>query len=117
VVRRLAASVCDAPPAELRARATVRQQLLGSLGAWNWENALDSVAVPRLIVIGDGDVALDEVARRWATAGPGRLLIAGRSFHFPWIDAPERISSAMEEFLVRRQWPAGAAQVSAVSLR
>lgn len=117
VTRQLASSVCNESPDQLRTRRALRPQILRSLGAWNWEDGRDSVATPRLIVIGSGDDALVEVARHWAGTSSSQLLIAGQSPHFPWIEAPDQINSAIEEFLVRRQWPAGSAQISAVSLR
>lgn len=117
VTRRLASSVCDESPEGLRTRAATRTRLLKSLGAWNWESALDSVTVPRLIVIGSGEEALVEVAKHWAGTSTSQLLIAGKSPHFPWVDAPDQINTAIEEFLVGKRWPAGSAPISAVSLR
>lgn len=117
VSRRLASVICDESPDRLRSRRALRQTLLRSLGAWNWEEARDSVPSPRLIIVGSEDNALIQVARHWAGSSRSHLLIAGQSPHFPWIDAPETIDSAIEEFLVDRRWPAGSAEVSAVSLR
>jgi proline iminopeptidase len=117
VVRILGPEICDAPPDELRARARVRRALLGNLGAWNWETALDSVPVPRLVIVGSGEAAFVRAAERWAGGRDGQLLQAGTSPHFPWVESPDLVASSIEEFLIHERWPGGATPVTAVSAR
>jgi proline iminopeptidase len=116
VVARLGPEVCDAGPDELRSRARVRGSLLRNMGPWNWERAVDSVPVPRLVIVGSGEAPLVKAAEPWAAGAEGRLMLAGTSPHFPWVDSPGQVTSSIEEFLTRERWPDGAAPVTAVSL-
>jgi proline iminopeptidase len=117
IVGSLAPEVCDAPPEGLRGRDPIRRALMRNMGAWNWEAALDSVTVPRLVIVGSGQEAFVQAAERWAGGREARLLQAGSSPHFPWVESPDQVAAGIEAFLIDERWPGGSAPATEVSAR
>ena len=65
------------------------------------------MGAPTLVVVGAGDPALIAGARAWAARlKDGRVLVAGDSPLFPWVQAPDAVRGAVRTFL-DGAWPAG----------
>jgi pimeloyl-ACP methyl ester carboxylesterase len=80
---------------------------MASLGEWDWRASVRSLKAPVLVIHGSRDVLPLDGARGWATVPPdARLLLLEDTGHFPWLEAPERFFTAVDDFLKGR-WPAG----------
>lgn len=113
VVKRLAPTICDAPPERLRAREGIRTTLYKSLGAWSWVDSIPHLAQRSLVIVGNGDPALVAGGRAWAgRLHNGRMLIAGETGLFPWLEGQGPIVSAIDRLLHDR-WPDGSIVVEA----
>ncbi len=113
VVRRLAPVVCDASPDRLRRREAIQRQLYLTFGTWDWRDSIGAMRVPTLVVAGAGEPALVAGARAWAGRLPeARMLVAGQTPLFPWLEAGPAIRDAIDEF-TRGGWPAAGLVVSA----
>ncbi|MDX2121381.1 MAG: alpha/beta fold hydrolase [Gemmatimonadota bacterium] len=109
VLRALAPAVCAEAAERLLAREGRQRRLAASLGTWDWSDSLALVGAPTLVVVGAGDPALIAGARAWAARlRDARVLVAGDSPLFPWVQDPEAVRAAMRSFL-DGAWPAGAA--------
>jgi proline-specific peptidase len=109
-VRRLAPVMCNASPAQLTGRESLRRSLLRSLGNWDWTAPMGQVVTPTLVLVGTDEPALVAGARAWAVGvRDARLLQAGHSPLFPWLDAPEAVEKSLDQFF-RGVWP-GEAEV------
>lgn len=109
VLRALAPAVCAESPARLLAREGRQRRLAASLGTWDWSDSLALVGAPTLVLVGAGDPALIAGARAWADRlRDGRVLLAGDSALFPWVQAPDAVRAAVRAFL-DGAWPAGTA--------
>jgi len=108
-LRRSRGDFCSGTPEALANKiSSVDRYTLRSLGEWDWRPALGRVTAPTLIIRGVFDHVPLESSREWALAVQnGRFLSFERSGHFPYLEVPEALFSAVEEFLKGR-WPAGA---------
>ncbi|MEO8198984.1 MAG: alpha/beta hydrolase [Gemmatimonadota bacterium] len=103
---------CDYPPEVLRFRRTARIAAMRGLGAeYDFADALSRVSRPILVVEGaESRLGLDP-AKTWASkAQDARLLLIARSGHRTWLDRPEALFTALDEF-VQGHWPSGAVEV------
>lgn len=108
VIRRLAPTLCAESPAVLRRREGVQRALYRSLQSWDWSDSLKKVSAPVLVIVGNRSPALLAGARVWAAdAEQGRLLQAGETPWFPWLEARDRVIAVIDEFLLGI-WPPGA---------
>lgn len=113
VVRRLAPVICDAPPQQLRQREAIQRQLYLSFGTWNWVDSIPTMTVPALVIAGSGTEALVAGARAWAGRLPdSRLLIAGKTALFPWLEDGPGIVAAVDDFM-SGGWPSDGVVVAA----
>ena len=98
---------CAYPVAGLRNAQFVFQSGLASLGEWDFRSDMKKVKVPALVLEGAGTrVPLDET-REWVKSLPdARLLLIPNAGHLIWVDQPEAVISAMDEFF-RGEWPVG----------
>lgn len=105
VVRRLAPAICDAPPERLMAREEIQRHLYATFGTWDWVDAIPRFASPTLVIVGAGEPALVAGARAWAGRLPeSRLLVAGATPHFPWLEAEPQVVAAIDGFFLGL-WP------------
>jgi proline iminopeptidase len=98
---------CAYPVAGLRNRQFVFQANHASLGEWDFHSEMKEVKIPALVLEGaETNVPLD-ATREWAKSLPNaRLLLIPNAGHANWVDQPEAVTSAMDEFF-RGKWPAG----------
>jgi pimeloyl-ACP methyl ester carboxylesterase len=76
------------------------QEVVGSLGNWDWRPELSKVEIPVLTIHGDYDALPLDGAREWADSLPNaRLLIVPQAGHFPWAENPDVVFSAIDAFL------------------
>lgn len=75
--------------------------------------ALRGITCPVLVVHGDRDRSAPYAAgRAWAERLPNaRLLTVAGAAHAPWIEAPDKVVSAIDEFL-DGGWPTAAERVA-----
>jgi proline iminopeptidase len=92
---------CAGSPAALRNKvASVDTHTAASLGNWDWRSALRTVSAPTVIIHGTHDVIPVSTAREWADAVPNaRVVLLDGIGHFPYLEAPERFKSAVNEFM------------------
>ena len=111
-VTRSTGDFCAGSPEALRNQMdNVGEYTEASLGEWDWRASLREFSAPTLIVHGTADPLPVEGAREWAEVLPNsRLLLLEGVGHFPYLEAPERFFSAVEEFL-QGGWPDGAVRV------
>jgi proline iminopeptidase len=101
---------CAYPVAGLKNGLFVVQAAEGSLGEWDFRHEMKAVKVPALVLEGaETNVPLD-ATREWVKSLPNaHLLLIPNAGHMNWIDQPEAVISAMDEFF-RGSWPAGSKQ-------
>ncbi len=113
VIRRLAPAMCDAAPGALLAREGIQRRLFATFGTWDWSDSIPRLTMPVLVVVGAGSPALLAGARAWAGRLPdGRLLVAGTTPLFPWVEDGPGVVAALREF-VAGTWPPAAVPVAA----
>ena len=78
-----------------------------NLGDWDFRPLMKNVHVPVLVLEGaETNVPLD-ATQEWVKSLPdARLLLIPQAGHQNWVDQPEAVISAMDEFF-RGSWPAG----------
>lgn len=98
---------CAYPAAGLRNGNFVAQAAEGSLGEWDFRSEMKAVKIPALVLEGaETNVPLD-ATREWVKSLPNaRLLLIPNAGHMNWVDQPDAVISAMDEFF-RGKWPAG----------
>lgn len=98
-------NMCGYAPAALRNMNRVGDATIGSLGKWDFRPWLRTIRSPALVVEGaESKVPLDDV-RAWTKAlSNGRLLLVPRAGHMSWLDQPEAVIAALDEFF-RGGWP------------
>lgn len=101
--------ICDYPPDVLRFRRTARIAALRGLGAeYDFTDALTRFTRPMLVVEGAESRLPLEPARVWAAKAPdARLLLVKGSGHRTWVDGPEDLMTALDQFF-HGAWPATA---------
>ncbi len=73
---------------------------LSSLGDWDWRPALKRLKARTLVIRGAQDHIPLESAQEWAQSIPdAKLLEFPGTGHFPYLEAPDRFFSAVENFL------------------
>lgn len=104
------ADLCSAPPEAIRfGMRTTGEATWASLGEWDWRPELAGVKAPVLVIHGDEDAIPLAQVREWVTALPdARILVLGKTGHFPHAEKPDVVFPAIEQFL-KGTWPAGAA--------
>jgi proline iminopeptidase len=101
---------CDLPTAGLRNYPFVQQTAVASLRDWDFHSEMKNVHVPALVVEGAETNVPLEATREWAKSLPdGRLLLIPNAGHANWVDQPDAVISAMDEFF-RGKWPTGASR-------
>ncbi len=83
-------------------------QVIGSLGQWDWTAAAGNMAVPVLVIHGSRDLRVPlEGSREWVRTLPqSRLLVIEGAGHSPWHGMPEKIFPMVRTFLLGA-WPYG----------
>ena len=78
-----------------------------NLGDWDFRPLMKNVRVPALVLEGaETNVPLD-ATREWVKFLPNaRLLLIPHAGHQNWVDQPDAVISAMDEFF-RGTWPTG----------
>jgi len=103
---------CDYPPEAIRNMLHVNDVSEGSLGEYDFTPVLRSLAVPSLIVEGEKTQIPLDGTEAWARALPNsRLFLVSGAGHMTWIDQPESVIGAIDEFL-HGSWPAKARQIN-----
>jgi proline iminopeptidase len=108
LLRRLAPSVCDAPPDRLRTMFRTTQVVVSSLHGLNLRDTLASVTAPTLILQGRGDLPVLDAAEAWTRWLPhARKEELPEPTLFPWLGDGRRFVEDASTFL-RGAWPAHA---------
>jgi proline iminopeptidase len=98
---------CAYPVAGLRNARFVFQASLASLGEWDFRSAMKSVTMPALVLEGAATHVPLDATQEWVKSLPNaRFLLIPDAGHLIWIDQPEAVISAMDDFF-RGNWPAG----------
>ncbi len=99
-------SFCPPPIEGLRNTPFVMKAAMENLGDWDFRPAMKNVHVPALVLEGaETNVPLG-ATREWVKSLPdARLLLIPQAGHQNWVDQPEAVISAMDEFF-RGRWPA-----------
>ena len=92
---------CDLPNEfPERWAADFLEHVYPSLGDWDWRPQLPSLAVPVLLVWGDGERPAPQMVREWqAGLKEAEVLVVPRSGHLPFYENPEAFFPAVEAFL------------------
>jgi len=99
---------CGYPPGAIRNMMKVGEISYGSLGNFDFIPILKSIAIPSLTIEGEKTNVPLDATRAWAGALPdSRLLLVPDAGHMNWIDQPELVIAAIDEFL-RGHWPRNA---------
>lgn len=73
-----------------------------SVGNYDLTKKLQTLSVPTLIIQGAADPLDETVATKTRDAIPGaKLDVIAKSGHFPWVEAPKAVNSALEDFFRR----------------
>jgi proline iminopeptidase len=92
--------------------------LLASLGEWDFRAALAAVRAPTLIIHGEAESIPMDMVEEWTTALPdARLVKVAGASHFPYVEQPDLVWPAIEDFLARSPAPAYAARGALTSAR
>lgn len=77
--------------------------ILGSFGDWDLRPQLASLAVPLLVVHGEEEAIPMDMVSEWATVMPNATLLkVPRAGHLPYVERPELVWPAVEQFLTAR---------------
>ena len=98
---------CTLPASGLRNFPLVSANAGADLGEWDFHADIKNVHIPALVLEGaETNVPLD-ATREWAESLPNaRLLLIPHAGHLNWVDQPEAVISAMDEFF-KGNWPPG----------
>jgi proline iminopeptidase len=93
--------LCAGPADGIRfGMTTTNAATFGSLGDWNWLDALKNVKAPVLIIHGEEDAIPMEMVVEWTTALPNaRLVRLPKTAHFPHAERPKIVFAEIEKFL------------------
>ncbi len=102
---RITGDFCSAGADAIRAGYGVAgPHTTASLGGWDFRPALAQVAAPTLIIHGEDDAIPMDMVEEWTTALPhARLIKVPGASHFPYVERPDLVWPAIEDFL--RQTP------------
>lgn len=101
-------SLADSLPVDFtgrtaRAAGTVPALLLGPLGAYDFWDRVERIEAPTLVVHGAEDPIPDAMARELASRIPdARFAAIPGAGHFPFVEAPDSLFSAIGRFLEER---------------
>jgi proline iminopeptidase len=99
---------CDYPIAGIRNGGFVAQTAEASLGEWDFRPEMKAVKIPALVLEEAETNIPRDATREWQKSLPSaRLLLIPNAGHMNWVDQPEAVISAMDEFF-RGKWPEGA---------
>lgn len=108
VLEALAPAICDAGVDRLRAREAQQRQMYLSFGTWDWSDSIPHLDMPVLVIQGAGSMHQRVGAEQWAERlSQGRLLVAGETPLFPWLEAPAQFTRSLTIFF-DGAWPEGA---------
>ena len=98
-LKRTRGDQCAYPVAGLRNGQFVLQAAEASLGEWDFRSDMKAVKIPALVLEGaETNVPLD-ATREWVKSLPkAHLLLIPNAGHMNWIDQPEAVISAVNEF-------------------
>lgn len=84
-------------------------RVVDTFGDWDWTQSLSQLNIPFLIIHGTEDSAAPlQGSVEWINLMPqARLLRIERAGHLPWLEAPNKVFQAIDEFL-RGEWPSDA---------
>jgi proline iminopeptidase len=100
-------SFCPPPVEGLRNAPFVMKATVENLGDWDLRPLMKNVHVPALLLEGAETKVPLEATREWEKFLPdARLLLIPSAGHQNWVDQPEAVISAMDEFF-RGHWPVG----------
>lgn len=103
-------NVCGYPPAALRNMNVVGAASTDSLGVFDFTPLLKKIARPSLVIEGALRRVPQDEAPAWAAALPnGRLLLIPSAGHMNWLDQPDAVIEALDQFF-RGGWPPLAAR-------
>jgi pimeloyl-ACP methyl ester carboxylesterase len=99
---------CVGSAAAVRTFARVNRWTFASIGRWDWAAEAKALMTPTLIIHGAQDPLPLAGSREWLAALPqSRLLIVKDAGHYPFVDQPDLVISAIGAF-ARGVWPTGA---------
>jgi len=101
LARRITGDFCSVTPAAIRAGYGVAgPHTQASLGDWDLRAGLAAVAAPTLVLHGEAEAIPMDLVEEWPRALPHAKLvkIPGAS-HFPYVERPDLVWPAIEEFL------------------
>lgn len=92
---------CSAPPEAISyGMSKTNAVTFASLGNWDWRPQLQHLKVPTLILHGEEESIPMDMVEQWEVAMPQcRLVKVPRAAHFPYVERPDIVWPAMEEFL------------------
>lgn len=95
---------CAASPAAIvYGLTTTNRVVMGSYGDWDIRAALKNVSAPTLVVHGEQESIPMDLVEEWVTSLPNaRLVKVPRAAHFTYLERPEIVWPAVEEFLAGR---------------
>ena len=85
--------------------------IIQSLGDWDFREKLKQIKIPFLTIYGTYDPIPTASAEEWSGTLPnGWLLIIEDAGHFPWLEKPDQLYVAVDQFL-SGSWPDNAVKV------
>ena len=92
---------CLASPAAIvYGLTTTNRVVMGSYGDWDIRSALKGVLAPTLVVHGEQESIPMDLVAEWVTSLPNaRLVKVPRAAHFTYLERPEIVWPAVEQFL------------------
>lgn len=101
LVSRVTGDFCSAGADAIRAGyAIAGPHTSASLGNWDFRPDLPRVTAPTLIIHGETDAIPMDLVEEWTTALPhARLIKVPGASHFPYVERPDLVWPAIEDFL------------------
>jgi proline iminopeptidase len=98
---RVTGDFCSAGPEAIRSGMGVAgPHTEASLGQWDFRPGLAAVTAPTLILHGEAEAIPMDLVEEWTTALPSaRLVKIPGASHFPYVERPDLVWPAIEEFL------------------
>jgi proline iminopeptidase len=99
-LRRMRGDFCTAPGAAIRNGLVIGSRTWASLGEWDWRNDFRDVSAPVLVITGTQDIFDIESMHEWKAAFPNaRLVLLEGAGHYPHVERPDELFSAVRAFL------------------
>ncbi|HTV19121.1 MAG TPA: alpha/beta fold hydrolase [Polyangiaceae bacterium] len=101
LISRVRGDFCSVDAAAIRSgMAVAGPRTLESLGDWDYRPGLAHVAAPTLVLHGDAEAIPMDLVEEWTTALPSaRLIHVPGAAHFAYVERPDVVWPAIEEFL------------------